>query len=74
MDNEYAHLYYYGAGTVFGDGITSTYPGVFENVQADNYWSSTGSEIDTAWSFYFTEGMDGGDHFSSGKLAGNSFA
>jgi hypothetical protein len=41
-DNEYGHLNYYGAGTVFGSGITSaSSPGPFTNMQSFIYWSST---------------------------------
>ena len=38
-DNEYGHLNFYGAGTVFGSGIASS-PGPFTNVQAFIYSSS----------------------------------
>lgn len=40
-DNEYGHLFYYGAGMIFGSGITSSSPGPFSNVQPGNYWSGT---------------------------------
>lgn len=38
-NNEFGHLYFYGAGTMFGEGISSTDPGPFSNVQASWYWS-----------------------------------
>lgn len=59
QDNEYAHLYFYGAGTEFGSGITSDNPGPFSNVQPDLYWSSTkafpGADENIAYVFLFSE-------------------
>ena len=58
-DNEYGHLYYYGAGTTFGSGITSASTGPFSNVMSDDtYWSSTNFENPdppgaAAWKFDF---------------------
>ena len=40
-DDEYSHLFFYGAGTVFGSGITPSRPGPFSNVQSSGYWSGT---------------------------------
>ena len=40
-DNEYGHLYNYGASMTFGGGITSGSPDPFSNVLFDFYWSST---------------------------------
>lgn len=56
MDNEYGHLYYYGAGTTQGSGVTPTsldHP--FSNVQSGNYWSGLGS-FSVAWIFDFNGG------------------
>ncbi len=55
QDNEYGHLFNYGAGTTFGDGITVANPGPFSNIRFDpdiggHYWSST----------LFTTNPDGG--------------
>ncbi len=54
-DNEYGHLFNYGAGTVFGAGITASNPGPFSNVQSSLYWSSTefAANPTNAWVFYF---------------------
>jgi len=41
LDNEFGHLFYYGAGTILGSGIESDSPNPFSNVQAGPYWSST---------------------------------
>ncbi len=61
MDNEYGYLYYYGAGTVFGAGITSVNPGPFSNVQPGVYWSGTGlaGTPSAAWVFVFSNGSQG---------------
>ena len=40
-DDEYSHLFFYGAGTVFRSGITPSSPGPFSNVQSSGYWSGT---------------------------------
>ena len=58
-DNEYGHLFNYGAGTVFGSGITSSSPSPFNNVQANNYWSGTESASNpaNAWDFSFINGF-----------------
>ncbi len=55
-DNEYGHLYYYGAGTVFESGITPGNSGPFSNVQSDVYWSGTASSSSKAWRFAFAYG------------------
>ena len=54
-DNEYGHIFYYGAGTTFGDGIKVTSPGPFNNIQDNIYWSSTESTTvsTSAWIFRF---------------------
>jgi hypothetical protein len=41
MDNEYGHLFHYGAGMVFDSGITASSPDPFSNVQSFDYWSGT---------------------------------
>lgn len=40
-DNEYGHLFYYGAGTTKGAGITTANQSPFSNIQSGGYWSST---------------------------------
>lgn len=49
-DNEYGHLFMYGAGTTKGSGITNANPGPFSNI-VDFYWSSTkyAPSPDKAW-------------------------
>ena len=56
MDNEYGHLFNYGAGIVFGSGITLSRPGPFSNFQFDDYWSGTESAPNpsSAWDFNFS--------------------
>ncbi len=58
MDNEYGHLYHYGAGTTLGSGITQNSPGPFSNIQHDDYWSGTefGPNPDRAWVWRFVGG------------------
>ncbi len=58
-DNEYGHLFNYGAGTVFGSGITASSPGPFSNVQSGVYWSGTefASNPTRAWVFRFDSGI-----------------
>jgi hypothetical protein len=66
-DDEYGHLFYYGAGTTLGEGVTATNPGPFSNVQfigasSDPLMSSYWSETDFppfpvgAWLFNFDDG------------------
>jgi len=69
MDNEYGHLFNYGAGTVFGSGITASSPGPFSNVQSSVYWSGTESDPFNAWLFNFNLGSQG-----PGNKSGNRFA
>jgi hypothetical protein len=61
MDNEYGHLFYYGAGTVFGSGITASSPGPFSNVQGNSYFSGTefASDPTRAWFFSFGSSSQG---------------
>lgn len=40
-DNEFGHLYYFGAGTVQGNGVTSNSQSPFVNIQAGFYWAGT---------------------------------
>ena len=65
MDNEYGHLFNYGAGTVFGAGITPSSPGPFSNVQSLGYWSGTEFAPNPvlAWDFGFING----NHFANFK-------
>jgi hypothetical protein len=61
-DNEYGHLYFYGAGTVFGSGITASSPGPFSNVLSNAwYWASNRSGVGAKDLFIFTSGTNGGD-------------
>jgi len=63
-DNEYGHLFNYGAGTVFGSGITHASPSPFNHIQAGSYWSSTDYiDTDSAWDF----GLGSGDHHTGSK-------
>ena len=69
MDNEYSHLYNYGAGTVLGGGITPFNPGPFSNVQNDNYWSSTETaNASLAYRYNFTTGGGGSQSFKYGAF------
>jgi len=56
-DNEYGHLYYYGAGTVWASGVRFGNPGPFTGIQPFNYWSSTiiPNTVD-AWSLALSNG------------------
>jgi hypothetical protein len=58
MDNEYGHLFFYGAGTTLGGGITTASPGPFSNVGPFRYWSGTESadDITKAWFHTFNFG------------------
>jgi len=57
-DNEIGHLYFYGAGASFGNGITPSNPGPFSNIQNGYYWSGTEFSTDPAyaWSFLTQNG------------------
>ena len=66
MDNEYGHLYYYGAGNTKGSGITPSSSGPFSNVQSLNYWS--GTELNSGRARYFRFGH--GDQFATEKFDG----
>ncbi|MDX2486887.1 MAG: DUF1566 domain-containing protein [Gammaproteobacteria bacterium] len=58
MDNEYGHLYYYGADTTLGNGITPGTPDPFSNLQSGFYWSGTPTtDLNTAWGFRFDNGQ-----------------
>ena len=62
-DNEYGHLFNYGAGTVFGSGITSSSPSPFSNVQSSSViWSGTefAPNPASAWFFFFGIGSQDG--------------
>lgn len=39
-DNEYGHLFYYGSGTTFDNGISSSNHSPFSDVQGSSYWSN----------------------------------
>ncbi len=69
-DNEYGHLYFYGAGTTFGGGITPSSPGPFSNLQFASYWTGTeyAPNPTAAWYFLFN-----GIQSFAGK-DGNAFA
>lgn len=40
LDNEYTHLYFFGASLFFGLGVTPLDPHRFTNIQPSQYWSS----------------------------------
>lgn len=71
MDNEYGHLFYYGAGTTKGSGVTSASQGLFKNVQADVYWSSTDFAFTdpAVWGFNFSDGVQDGTRKTSSHYA-----
>lgn len=55
-DNEYGHLYFYGAGSILRNGITTGSSEPFINVEPDWYWSGTiitpsGNPVPTAFHF-----------------------
>ena len=60
-DNEYGYLYYYGAGTTLGGGVTPASPGPFSNVQDAFYLSSTefGPNPSNVARFNFGNGAQG---------------
>ena len=61
IDNEYGHLFYYGAGTTLLDGVTAGSPDPFSNVQSGVYWSGTelAGGPNGAWVFDFSNGDQG---------------
>ena len=59
-DNEYGHLFYYGASTTLGSGITSTSPDPFANVQSSFYWSNDPAAV---FDFTGTSGSSAGDNY-----------
>ena len=62
--HEYGHLYYYGAGTTQGAGITAASPGPFSNILGgiNFYWSSTQATPSSAYyDFSFNTGATGLD-------------
>jgi hypothetical protein len=63
MDNEFGHLFYYGAGTTLGSGVTFVSPGPFSNIQNGAYWTSTQFALleDRAWVFRMGLGSQGVD-------------
>ncbi len=77
-DNEYGHLFNYGAGAVFGSGISGSSPGPFSSVQTSSYWSSSEliSNSSQAWLhnfFIFGQGTfaKSGDEFAWAVHSGN---
>jgi len=68
-DNEYGHLFNYGAGTVHGSGITDDSPGPFSNIQSFNYWSSTEYGSTFAWYIIFNGGSQGAQNRSFNNFA-----
>jgi len=60
-DNEYGHLYFYGAGTVFESGITASSPGPFTNLTGTWYWAGTSALGFQRDLFRFNVGVNGGD-------------
>lgn len=70
-DNEYGHLFNYGAGTVFGSGITAFSPGPFSDVRSFFYWSGTefAPNPSDAWSFVFSSGNQGSEFKNNDSFA-----
>jgi len=57
-DNELGHLFWYGASTTYGSGITSSSTSPFSNLEPFNpYWSST--EVSVGASLARPDGIDG---------------
>ncbi len=63
MDNEFGHLFHYGAGTTLGSGVTDISPGPFSKVQNAAYWSGTVFAVlpNRAWVFRMGLGSQGVD-------------
>lgn len=80
QDNEYGHLFVYGAGTVRGSGITGASPGPFINIQAGGgfsaYWTGTESvdNTDNTWHFFFEDGDQAGVNKSLNAFNGRAWA
>lgn len=57
-DNELGHLYYYGEGSVKGQGVTYFNPGPFTGFDTNWSWSGNtyGPSPTTAWVFLMTSG------------------
>lgn len=67
-DNEYGHLFYYGAGTTLGGGLMSNQE-PFSNVQS-SYWSSTENTSDPASAWIFSSwGMGAASKSTSERFA-----
>lgn len=78
MDNEYGHLFHYGAGTTLGSGVTAGAagsPDPFSNIATFFYWSSTEFAPDpttSAWDLNFNHsrlGRQNGSGKFNNKLA-----
>ncbi len=64
MDNEFGHLFYYGAGTTLNSGITFVSPGPFSDIQDAAYWTATEAAFNPssfAWVFRMGLGSQGPD-------------
>lgn len=61
IDNEYGHLFHYGAGTILGSGITAASQGPFIDIAVASYWSSTeyAPSPSNAWFTVFSSGFQG---------------
>ncbi len=57
MDNEYGHLFSFGAGTIPGGGVTSASSFPFSSVQAGEYWSTPLSGPNNRWGHNFGSGL-----------------
>lgn len=55
-DSEFGHLFFYGAGTTMGSGVTSASPSPFSNLMDGSYFSGTEDGASRAWVFRFTNG------------------
>jgi hypothetical protein len=56
-DNEYGHLYLYGAGTTLRSGVAPASPGPFTDVQPNFHWSGTEFAADPSTAFVFSVGI-----------------
>jgi hypothetical protein len=73
MDDEYAHLYFYGAGTILGDGVTESDPAPFSNLgpfagtalPSGAYWSGTPGSVGQHRFFRFADSSGGSEAIGS---------
>ncbi len=74
LDNEYGHLFFYGAGATLGNGVTAASSSPFSNVQSTlDYWSGLNPNEAIGSNTRFVFGFDDGALTSFGKL-GSQYA